>query len=180
MSWYNNKTNQDTNPSTSGQKIRTINNQESTQFRRVETEKSEKEVSHTSIVNQYPPITIKIPEKIRASQNTKKDNNQAHERPKTSKSIYKEKGVYRLKTETDKTTKYSPAQRDVSTRHTYKMTTPVKQSQPTKDPINQFYKSQPLSEYGLGHKSERYTSSGIVFVNEMYSNINRVLAKHRA
>ena len=86
----------------------------------------------------------------------------------------------RIKTESYMKTAPSPVKRPTKPATTaQKRQTPLKYSTIGREYGLGNYKSSLFNEYDLQRRSPRYTTSGIEFVNEMYSNINRVLAKNR-
>jgi len=73
----------------------------------------------------------------------------------------------------------SPVKHSTKPSTSQKRQTPAKYTSMAREYGYSTYKSSVFNEYDLPGKSPRYTTSGIEFVNEMYSNINRVLAKNR-
>ena len=140
----------------------------------------QQEGSHTSIDNFKMESHKKAKKLLRGAIKTQVDRKINENRPKTERSTNNERNIYRVKTETELRATRTPVKKAYQDKQIQKIMTPAKYGSLTEEPINAFYKSHPSNEYGLLNGTPRYTSSGIVFVNEIYSNINRVLAKHRA
>jgi hypothetical protein len=142
---------------------------------------AELENSQTSIARLKLPQQSQV---VQTNENNKYLSNQRSSKEVKAKPVQSNVNEFnsdgqRPKTEARMKTAPSPVKRSSRTPTIQKKQTPIKISLMAKELGYSNYKSTVFNEYDLPVKSPRYTTSGIEFVNEMYSNINRVLAKNR-